>query len=150
MLQDFFDFIHIKAEHDLLVSLVPMPAASQSTFDDLLQPLIGIFQSTLTTLSALIKRSLSTYTFLALSAYSSLSALQSWWDDVMGWRAGRRENELKEGLHSLRGVCLRSFPEFLADIKLVAMRPPEGHFLGTGVIDLTVNVSKLFACITKL
>lgn len=121
-----------------------MPATSPATFDDLIQPLIGLFQSTLNSFSTLIKRSLSTYTFLALSAYTSLSALQSWWDDVMGKRAGRRDNELKEGLHSLRGVCLRSFPEFLADIKLVTARPPETQTLGTGVSDLTVNVSFLF------
>jgi exocyst complex component 7 len=124
-----------------------MTSANQATFDDLIQPLIGIFQSTLNSFSALVKRSLTTYTFLALSAYSSLLALQSWWDDVMGKRAGRRDNELKEGLHSLRGVCLRSFPEFLADIKLMGMRPPEGQFLGTGVSDLTVNVSKPSCCL---
>ncbi|KAF8515644.1 Cullin repeat-like-containing domain protein [Gautieria morchelliformis] len=133
---------HAEAEHALLVSLAPMPSANQTTYDDLIQPMIVIFQSTLNSFSALIKRSLTTYTFLALSAYSSLSALQSWWDDAMGKRAGRRDNELKEGLHSLRGVCLRSFPEFLADIKLMGMRPPEGQFLGTGVSDLTVNTIK--------
>lgn len=61
----------------------------------------------------------------------------------MGKRAGRRDNELKEGLHSLRGMCLRSFPEFLADIKLLATRPPDGQTLGTGVSELTMNASKV-------
>jgi len=66
---------------------------------------------------------------------------QQWWDDVITKRGGRRENELKEGLHSLRGVCLRSFPEFIADIKLVSVRPSEAQIAGTGVAELTINVS---------
>ncbi|KAF8588183.1 hypothetical protein K439DRAFT_1336032 [Ramaria rubella] len=127
--------------HALLVSLVLMPTTSQTTFDDLLQPLIQLFQSTLNSFSALVKRSLRKYTFLALSSYTSLSALQSWWDEVMGERVKRRD-ELKEGLHGLRGVCLRSFPEFLADIKLVGARPSESQLLGIGVADLTVETVK--------
>jgi len=133
---------HVKAEHTLLMSLAPMPAGSQATYDELLLPLTSLFQTTLGSFIAFVKRSLSRYTFLALSAYNSLLGLQPIWDDIITKRAGRRDNELKDGLHSLRGLCLRSFPEFLADIKLVSVKPTETQLLGTGVSDLTINTVK--------
>ncbi|KAH9031730.1 exocyst complex component exo70 subunit [Lactarius hengduanensis] len=85
----------VEKEYDLLVQLAPLPA--------------------------LIKRSLHKYTFHALACYSALSARQDRWDELITRRAERKENELKEDLHALRGVCLRSFPEFLADIKLAGL-----------------------------
>jgi len=124
-----------------MTALAPLPSAVRETYNDLLQPLVSLFQTTLNTFTAVIKSSLAKYTFLALSTYTSLSSAQQWWDDVITKRSGRRENELKEGLHGLRGICLRSFPEFIADIKLVTVRPTESQVVGTGVADITINVS---------
>lgn len=56
-------------------------------------------------------------------------------------RAGRRENELKDALSSLRSVCLRSFPELIANIKAGAMG--KGGELSTNVVDFTISVSPL-------
>lgn len=127
----------------LLTDLAPLPATQQlaSTFATLLAPLLTLFSSTLSSLTMLIKRYLHKHTFLALSTYAALTSLQARWDDTMVRRAARGANELKEGLHGLRGICLRSFPEFLADIKLAAM-PKGGGEIGTGVADFTVSVSK--------
>ena len=58
------------------------------------------------------------------------------------------QNALRESLHALRGVCLRSFPEFLADVKIAAMSSlaPAGLAPGavgavqTGVIEITEKV----------
>ncbi|KAF8520881.1 Cullin repeat-like-containing domain protein [Hysterangium stoloniferum] len=133
---------HAKAEHTLLMSLVPMPAGSQMSYDELLLPITSLFQTTLGSFIAFVKRSLSKYAFLALSAYNCLLGIQPVWDDIITKRAGRRENELKDGLHSVRGLCLRSFPEFLANIKLVSVRPTETQLLGTGVSDLTIETVK--------
>lgn len=58
-------------------------------------------------------------------------------------RAGRKENELKEGLQSIRSSCQRSFPEFLADIKIAAAGN-RGE-LSTGLIDITLSVSREIA-----
>lgn len=75
---------------------------------------------------------------MALSLYSHLSVEQERWDQTMVRRAGRRENELKDGLQSMKATCQRSFPEFLADIKLAA-NSSRGE-LSTGVIDTTMSV----------
>jgi exocyst complex protein 7 len=54
-------------------------------------------------------------------------------------RAGRRENELKDTLSTLRSVCLRSFPELIANIKAGAMG--KGGEFGATVTDFTISVS---------
>ncbi|OSD02576.1 hypothetical protein PYCCODRAFT_1435235 [Trametes coccinea BRFM310] len=126
-------------EYNLLLELAPLttPAAISSTYATLISPLTNLFTSTLGSLGSLIKRNLNKNTFLALSAYSSLTSLQSRWNDIMSRRADRRENELKEGLHSIRASCLRSFPEFLADIRMAGLG--KGGEIGTGVADFTMS-----------
>lgn len=100
--------------------------------------------SVLAAIQTLIKRSLRKYVFLAFSTYTSLSSLQAAWDDVMRQRSGRKQNELAEGLHSMRAICLRSFPELIADIKISAM-PPGGPGakpldIGSGIASITTTV----------
>ncbi|KAI0062820.1 hypothetical protein BV25DRAFT_623858 [Artomyces pyxidatus] len=129
----------VEEEYGLLTQLAPLPgqAALSSAYISLLTPLITLLNTTLSSLSALIKRSLHKYTFHALSAFSSLSTVQSRWDDLVTRRSERKENELKDALVSLRGVCLRSFPEFLADIKMAAVG--KGGELGVGLADFTLS-----------
>ncbi|KAI0777804.1 Cullin repeat-like-containing domain protein [Trametes elegans] len=127
-------------EYNLLLELAPLttPAAISTTYAALISPLTNLFTSTLGSLGSLIKRNLNKNTFLALSAYSSLTALQPRWNGIMSRRADRRENELKEGLHSIRASCLRSFPEFLADIRLAGLGGKSGE-VGTGLADFTLS-----------
>ena len=83
-------------------------------------------------LVTLTKKSFQKHSFLALSAYESLLSLQRHWDDLLSRRGADyvvEKNELKDGLQSLRGLCLRSFPELLVDIKLAAT----GRDLGRGM-----------------
>lgn len=55
---------------------------------------------------------------------------------------GRKDtNELRDGLNAIKGVCLRSFPEFLADLKLAATTPGRGGEMGVGLTDFVVSVS---------
>jgi len=82
---------------------------------------------------------LQKHTFLALSTYTSLSRSEAHWEDLMCRRAGRRENELKDALSSLRSVCLRSFPELIANIKAGAMG--KGGDQSVNVADFTTSVS---------
>jgi exocyst complex component 7 len=129
-----------QAEYNFLVELAPLPSPSDiaSTFNTLLIPIMTLFSNTLSSLISVIKRSIHRYTFLALGTYDSLSALSFRWDELVirrseaGVAARRDNNELKEGMHALRAVCLRSFPEFLADIK-VGGSAKGGE--GTGVVD---------------
>ncbi|KAI9460716.1 exocyst complex component exo70 subunit [Russula earlei] len=132
----------VEDEYNLLTQLAPLPGQSHlpSTYITLLTPLTTLFNSTLSSLSALIKRSLHKYTFHALASYSALSACQDRWDDLITRRADRKENELKEGSHALRGVCMRSFPEFLADLKLAGLG--RGGEIGTGCADFTITTTR--------
>ncbi|KAG6371893.1 Cullin repeat-like-containing domain protein [Boletus reticuloceps] len=132
-----------ETEYSLLTDLAPLttPSLLASTYDTLLNPLLTLFTDTLSSLTAIIKRSLHKYTFHALAAYSALSPSQSRWETIMTWRGeGRRDtNELRDGLNSVRSVCLRTFPEFLADLKLAATGPGKGGELGVSLADFTVS-----------
>jgi exocyst complex protein 7 len=118
------------------------PTLLAPTYATLLAPLLTLFSSTLLALALLIKKALHKYTFLALAAYDSLLELHPRWDAVLARRGSEAQgNELKDGLQTLRSVCLRSFPEFLADLKLGAMgRGGET----TGLADFAVNVGVFF------
>ncbi|KAH9965551.1 exocyst complex component exo70 subunit [Lactifluus volemus] len=132
----------IEEEYNLLTQLAPLSGQSHlpSTYVALLTPLTNLFNTTLSSLSTFIKRSLHKYTFHALASYSALSARQDRWDEIITRRAERKENELKEGWHALRGVCLRSFPEFLADLKLAGLG--RGGEIGTGCADFTISTTQ--------
>ncbi|KAG1726007.1 Cullin repeat-like-containing domain protein [Suillus paluster] len=127
-----------ETEYTLLAELAPLSSNSliASTYDTLLTPLLTLFTDTLSSLTSLIKRSLHKYTFHALSAFSALSMSQSRWESVLA-RRGREGNELRDGLNAIRGVCLRSFPEFLADLKLAAVG--KGGDLSVSLADITVS-----------
>ncbi|PIL26854.1 hypothetical protein GSI_11034 [Ganoderma sinense ZZ0214-1] len=126
-------------EYDLLLELAPLSAANvlSATYSALISPLTNLFTATLGMLGSLIKRNLNKNTFLALSTYSSLTLQQARWTDVMSRRAERKENELKEGLHSIRASCLRSFPELLADIRMAGLG--KGGEVGSGLAEFTIS-----------
>lgn len=55
-------------------------------------------------------------------------------------RSSRKDsNDLKDMLQAIRASCQRSFPEFLADIKIAASSS-QGE-LSTGVVSVTMSVS---------
>ncbi|KAF8426818.1 Cullin repeat-like-containing domain protein [Boletus edulis BED1] len=114
----------------LRIAEILHPSLLASTYDTLLNPLLTLFTDTLSSLTAIIKRSLHKYTFHALAAYSALSPFQSRWETIMTWRG--------EG-----SVCLRTFPEFLADLKLAAAGPGKGGELGVSLADFTVSVNRI-------
>lgn len=87
--------------------------------------------------------------------YDTLVGLQGRWDDVLsrrtlsgsgsgigngGAEAEGGKNEIREGIITLRQICLRSFPEFWADLKLAATSDREGE-ISVGLVDVTVDVS---------
>ena len=157
-------YVRQQSEHQLLASLAVLPGGSQfsATYSTLITPLNTLFTSLHSQILNTIKRALHKHTFLALSTYSALSSpvISARWDDIMQRRAGRgggtgggiesgNQNALRESLHALRGVCLRSFPEFLADVKLAAtsttvtagLVPAAVGSVQTGVVDITETVS---------
>ncbi|KAG6895953.1 hypothetical protein C0992_011311 [Termitomyces sp. T32_za158] len=126
-------------EYHLLSQLTPLASTSMlaSSFSTLLSPILKLFTTIHTSLVTLIKKSLPKYSFLALAAYEYMSSIQSQWDDILSRRSveTRKDvNEVKDGLNTLRAVCLRSFPEFLADLKLGAFGKG-GELVNTGLTD---------------
>ncbi|KAF5356496.1 hypothetical protein D9757_012573 [Collybiopsis confluens] len=114
-----------REEYDLFQNLSPLASSSQlaAHFGHLLNPLVVLLASTVSSLVAFAKRSLHKYGFIMLSAYESLLELQSMWDEVAVLRVSeetrsKEVNEYKDVLQMLRSVCVRMFPEALADIKL--------------------------------
>ena len=137
----------LKEEYKLLLELSPLSGAQMfaSAFGTLMAPILKLFNQVLTQLITLMKKSLHKYNFLALSAYEGLLSLQRNWDDLLSRRGSdyvSEKNEPKDGLLSLRALCLRSFPEFLADLKMGAMS--RGSDTSTKLTDFTTSVRSLF------
>lgn len=111
-----------------------------STFATLLNPIISLYSTNVTSLIAFIKTSLHKYTFLALTAYEHLLAIQSRWENLLSFRGSSKDTtEFKEGLTTLRGICMRSFPEFLADVKMASIPKPNTD-LSTDLAEFTISV----------
>ncbi|KAF8625492.1 hypothetical protein AX14_011613, partial [Amanita brunnescens Koide BX004] len=112
-------------EYSLLAAdLAPLTSALlvAQAYDALLAPILGLVAGTIGALMTLIKRSLQKYAFLALATYEALLKLQPKWDALLALRVSSDgSNEVKDGLNALRGVCLRSFPEMIADLKSAAV-----------------------------
>ncbi|KAJ3719586.1 Cullin repeat-like-containing domain protein [Lentinula guzmanii] len=133
-----------REEYDLLTEMSTLASPSQlaSHFGNLLNPLALLMSSIITSLVAFSKRSLQKYGFLILSAYEALLELQPMWDEIAVLRGSpdnRKEtNEYKDVLQVVRMVCIRMFPEALADIKLsTAERTGD---TSTALLDASVEV----------
>ncbi|KAH6906048.1 Cullin repeat-like-containing domain protein [Coprinopsis sp. MPI-PUGE-AT-0042] len=111
-------------EYKLLQELSPLssPASISAAFGALLGPMLRLFNTILTQLMNLSKKDLVKYGFLILSAYESLLSLQVHWEDLMGRTTDKlkQKNEFRDGLPQLKALCMRSFPEFIADLKMGA------------------------------
>ncbi|KIK53759.1 hypothetical protein GYMLUDRAFT_49193 [Collybiopsis luxurians FD-317 M1] len=115
-----------RQEYNLLQDLSALSSPSQlaTHFGYLLNPLTTLLSSTVSSLVAFAKRSLQKYGFIILSAYEALLELQPIWEEISVLRLSSSEtrskevNEYKDVLQTLRSVCVRMFPEALADIKL--------------------------------
>ncbi|KAJ8517884.1 hypothetical protein ONZ45_g4972 [Pleurotus djamor] len=134
-------------EYEYLRELSPLTGSSilASSYTTLLKPISSLFGSTLQSLLTFIKRSLHKHSFLALSAYEALFSLQPRWE-VLTKRSTESRKEsadpFSEGLQSIRAVSLRSFPEFLADVKLASLGNRGGGEIGTGVADFVESTVK--------
>ncbi|KAF5351049.1 hypothetical protein D9756_008179 [Leucocoprinus leucothites] len=132
-------------EYKLLKELSPLtnPEIIASSYGALLAPILSLFNSVLGQMAALIKKSLQKYNFLALSAYDALLQQQPAWEEVLSRRGSEYlddKNEFRDGLQTLRQICLRSFPEFLVDLKLGANNRDSDT--SVKLVDLTTETVK--------
>ncbi|EDR01299.1 exocyst complex component, exo70 subunit [Laccaria bicolor S238N-H82] len=138
-------------EYKLLQELSPLSSTAlvASAFGTLLTPILKLFNSILAALVTLVKKSLHRYTFLALSAFEGLLSLQNHWDDLLSRRdTATDKNELKDAIQTLRALCLRSFPEFLADIKLGATS--RGSDTSTKLTGFTLSTVRYIAKVPEV
>lgn len=145
-----------REEYDLLIEMSTLVSPSQlaSHFGNLLNPLVLSMSTTITALVAFSKRSLQKYGFLILSAYEALLELQPMWEEISALKVSpesrndnRKEtNEYKDVLHVVRMVCIRMFPEALADIKLSTA----GRTGDTSTVLLDASVEVRFSSISTL
>lgn len=143
-------------EYEHLQNLSPLVGSVvlASTYTTLLNPISSLFGTTLQSLISFIKRSLHKHAFLALSSYEALISLKPRWDVILSRRSsdprGDSNDPFTEGLQSIRAVSLRSFPEFLADLKMASLG--KGGEVGTGLADFVVSVrpfSALVVCFSR-
>lgn len=127
-----------EAEQETLERLALLPTMVDQAFASLIAPLLAMATSMLSTVQSSIKKSLLTHVWFGIGLFGALASLQPAWDDVMRSKAGRDENELADWNNALRGVCLRSFPEFLLEIKQAGASVRRE--LGTGVADISKQV----------
>ncbi|KXN84351.1 hypothetical protein AN958_12705 [Leucoagaricus sp. SymC.cos] len=138
-------------EYKLLKELSPLtsPLLIASAYGTLLAPILKLFNTVLGQMTTLIKKSLQKYNFLALSAYDALLQQQPAWEEALSRRDEIEDkNELRDGLGTLRQICLRSFPEFLVDLKLGANdRDSE---TSVRLVDLTIDTVKYLGALPKV
>lgn len=140
-------------EYKLLKELSPLtkPESIASSYGALIKPILNLFGTVLNQLTTLIKKSLQKHSFLALSAYDALLQRQPSWEEVLLRRGSEYfddKNELRDGLQALRQVCLRSFPEFLVDLKLGANNRDSDT--SVQVVDLAVETVRYLERIPKV
>lgn len=91
--------------------------------------------------NSVIKRSLSSYVNVAFEIYEVISERLDRFEIDIRRRSGRKENELGELLHSFKGSCLRSLPEFIADAKTFGEKPPMGsETSNTQTCDMVISM----------
>lgn len=148
-----------REEYDLFSELSTLASPSQlaTHFGNLLNPIISLLNTTVNSLVTFSKRSLAKYGFLVLSAYEALLELQPAWDQISSlrvssdMRSSKEANEYKDILQVVRSVCIRMFPETLADIKLSSAGAGRAGDTSTGLLDASIEVLRslllLISCV---
>jgi exocyst complex protein 7 len=140
---------HPQAEYERLASLALLttPQQLKQTYTALLAPVLKNLTTITSTLITIIKKDLPRYTFLALCLFTVLQPLQAPWENAIGSRVIADDGvggEFKETLTTLRGICVRSFPEVLVDVQSAALGSGSGPggetSVGTSVAGITKQV----------
>ncbi|THU94691.1 hypothetical protein K435DRAFT_860320 [Dendrothele bispora CBS 962.96] len=122
-------------KHDLLVELSAIPGQAGPSYTLLLHSVLAMFGTTSTLLVTLVKRSLHKYGFVALTSVGGGREAER-----VG-RGRKESNEFRDALQTIKSLCLRLFPEVLADVKLPPSMASANKFgdRNTGLADTTTN-----------
>ncbi|GAA6008793.1 hypothetical protein JCM10207_001726 [Rhodosporidiobolus poonsookiae] len=138
-------FALAKSEHALLGTVFSsFPAAQRTTiYASLLPPSLALLSQTGSNLSSLIKKHpFPTHALvpLALASFVELSERQGEFEEWVRGKAGRKENEVGELMHSYRGTCLTALAGVIEETKTWGTKPPPAtEATSAGVHALTVS-----------
>ncbi|WWD15716.1 hypothetical protein CI109_100138 [Kwoniella shandongensis] len=129
-----------EAETMLITTLFSSHPPPYLLTQTLVQPL-ALLNNTISPTLSTLKRALSSHTFIALDLYSSLTALQSSWDEIISHcleststPSTPETKDLQSALNlpvsTLRSLSLRSFPELLVDIRTAKTDGPPSSSIG--------------------
>jgi exocyst complex component 7 len=111
---------------------------------------VNLLSDLLTTQTSIIRKSLSIHTFYALELYQSLLRIQPRWEEACrDWTGDLKAlTMIGDASTVLRGVCLRSFPEILVDVKNPppASRVSDGPSVGVADVTYSVGVARGYQC----
>lgn len=95
------------------------PKSPSTSLASIFAPSLNIFEDLLTGQIAMIRKSLTTLTFYAFELYQTLVQRQADWQEITGELNfdAKQTRLVEETANTLRGACLRSFPEVLVDIR---------------------------------
>ncbi|EGG05149.1 uncharacterized protein MELLADRAFT_88251 [Melampsora larici-populina 98AG31] len=110
MLISMFEGNSTKELKEIFAKVVPAP--------------LELLSETGQSVNRVVKRSLTSYVSAAFDNYEAIYERLDRYDDEIRRRSGRKENELGELLHSFKGSCLRSLPEYIADAKTFGDKAP--------------------------
>ncbi|CAG8603375.1 9075_t:CDS:10 [Cetraspora pellucida] len=102
-------------EYGVAKKILPLEYVS-SSFRDTIQPSIDNFVEIGKALNIRVKKNMQTDIYLALDMMETLNLNMSTFEEIFKL-AGRKDSAFGDLLHSLRAVAIRSFPEFLDEIK---------------------------------
>ncbi|KAK4057193.1 exocyst complex component exo70 [Microbotryomycetes sp. JL221] len=148
----FLDVLLSLAKSELALLGTIFSNVSSSTKRDIyaliVPPSLALLFATGQQLNTMIKKNLRSLIPIAFSTFSELQERTTEYDDSIRTKAGRKDNELGELLHALRGTCLTSLPEFIDDAKARgsapnnwgAKPPPSFEASSAGISQTTVDV----------
>ncbi|KAG9284089.1 hypothetical protein G9A89_022863 [Geosiphon pyriformis] len=104
-----------ETEHEVASKILPKDYITDA-FREVTQQSLETFVETGKSLNTRVKRSIQTDVFLAFDMLEGLNKNSQAFDEFFRF-AGNKDTGYGELMHSLRNVAMRSFPEFLEDIK---------------------------------
>ncbi|KAG0152288.1 hypothetical protein CROQUDRAFT_649657 [Cronartium quercuum f. sp. fusiforme G11] len=133
----------LQEEYSMLMAVFQGSSTKElkEMFSKIVPPSLELLSETGQSVNSVIKRSLSTYVSSAFDTYEEISSRLDRFDLEIRRRSSRKENELGELLHSFKGSCLRSLPEFIADTKTFGDTAPIGTELNnTHISDMVISM----------
>lgn len=134
-------FALCKYEHALLGTVftgVP-PTVRRDVYAVILPPSLGLLFTTGSQLNTLVKKNLHALVTIAFGSFTELQERSGEFEEWVRTKANRKDNELGELLHALRGTCLTSLPGFIDDTRTWGTKQSAASE-GAGVNAVTVNV----------